>query len=128
MMMSRLNNYEFLLNDISSLKGVGEKTKRLLKKKKINNLFDVLWHLPLEFIDRSKLIDINKIEVGKICTIKVQVKKYNIPRIRNLPNIVKCDDFTGQINIVFFNSREIYIKKILPLNEWVIISGKVNYY
>ena len=126
--MSHSKSYEFLLKDISTLKRVGQKTKKLLKKKKIETLFDVLWHLPQSFVDRSNLININKIEVGKICTIRVQVKKYNIPRIRNLPNTVKCEDSTGQIDIVFFNSREGYLKKILPLNEWVVISGKVNFY
>ena len=126
--MSHSKSYEFLLKDISTLKRVGQKTKKLLKKKKIENLFDVLWHLPQAFVDRSNLININKLEVGKICTIRVQVKKYNIPRIRNLPNTVKCEDSTGQIDIVFFNSREGYLKKILPLNEWVVISGKVNFY
>ena len=126
--MSHSKSYEFLLKDISTLKRVGQKTKKLLKKKKIETLFDVLWHLPQAFVDRSNLININKLEVGKICTIRVQVKKYNIPRIRNLPNTVKCEDSTGQINIVFFNSREGYLKKILPLNEWVVISGKVNFY
>ena len=126
--MSHSKSYEFLLKDISTLKRVGQKTKKILKKKKIENLFDVLLHLPQAFVDRSNLININELEIGKICTIKVQVIKYNIPRIRNLPNTVKCEDSTGKINIVFFNSREGYIKKILPLNEWVIISGKVNFY
>ena len=126
--MSHSKSYEFLLKDISTLKRVGQKTKKILKKKKIDTLFDVLLHLPQAFVDRSNLININELEIGKICTIKVQVIKYNIPRIRNLPNTVKCEDSTGKINIVFFNSREGYIKKILPLNEWVIISGKVNSY
>ena len=126
--MSHSKSYEFLLKDISTLKRVGQKTKKILKKKKIDTLFDVLLHLPQAFVDRSNLININELEIGKICTIKVQVIKYNIPRIRNLPNTVKCEDSTGKINIVFFNSREGYIKKILPLNEWVIISGKVNFY
>jgi len=126
--MSHSKSYEFLLKDISTLKRVGQKTKKLLKKKKIETLFDVLWHLPQAFVDRSNLINISKLQVGTICTIKVQVIKYNIPRIRNLPNTVKCEDSTGKIDIVFFNSREGYIRKILPLNEWVIISGKVNFY
>ena len=126
--MSHSKSYEFLLKDISTLKRVGQKTKKILKKKKIETLFDVLLHLPQAFVDRSNLININELEIGKICTIKVQVIKYNFPRIRNLPNTVKCEDSTGKINIVFFNSREGYIKKILPLNEWVIISGKVNFY
>ena len=45
-----------------------------------------------------------------------------------MPYTVKCEDSTGKIDIVFFNSREGYIRKILPLNKWVIISGKVNFY
>jgi len=126
--MSHSKSYEFLLNDISILKGVGQKTKKILKKKKIENLFDVLWHLPQSYVDRSNLLNVNVLEIGKICTIKVQVKKYNIPRIKRLPNTVRCEDLTGKIDIVFFNSREGYLRKILPLNEWVIISGKVNFY
>ena len=100
--MSHSKNYEFLLKDISILKGVGQKIKKILKKKNIDTLFDIIWHLPQTYIDRSNLINIDKVEIGKICTIKVQVSKYNIPRIRNLPNTVKCQDTTGQIDIVFF--------------------------
>ena len=37
--MINKTNYEYLLSDLSSLKGVGEKTKNLLKKKSINNFF-----------------------------------------------------------------------------------------
>ena len=66
-------------------------------------------------------------KLGKILTIKVIVLKYNFPRIRNLPNKVICGE-NKKIKIVFFNSYEGYIRKILPLNKSVIISGKINYY
>ena len=33
-----------------------------------------------------------------------------------------------KIDIIFFNSREGYIRKVLPLDQWVIISGKVNFF
>ena len=35
---------------------------------------------------------------------------------------------TGLIDCIFFNSYEGYIKKILPLNQEIIISGKIGYY
>ena len=38
------------------------------------------------------------------------------------------EDETGEIDCVFFNSYEGYIRKILPLNENVTISGKINYF
>ena len=65
---------------------------------------------------------------GRVTTIKVKVIKYNFPRIRNLPNRVLCEDEEGKIDIIFFNSREGYIRKILPLNSSVVISGKINYF
>ena len=126
--MNHHKSYEFLLKDISILKGVGKKTKILLRRKQIKTIYDVLWNLPYSYVDRSFLSSLDNLEIGKICTLKVRVDKYNIHRIRNLPITVKCVDQKGQINVVFFNSREGYIKKILPINEWVIISGKINFY
>ena len=118
----------FLLSDINTIKGVGTKTRKYLRKKKIEKIKDLLWDLPYSFIDRSKITNLKKLEIGKISTIKVNVLKYNFPRIRNLPNTVICGSDNKKIKIVFFNSFEGYIKKILPINQTVIISGKVNYY
>ncbi len=123
-----MNNYELLLSDITTIKGIGTKTSNLFKKKNINTIFDLLWSLPYNYIDRTNLVKINELHIGKIQTIKVNVKKYNFPRIRNLPNRVYCEDPTGIIECVFFNSYEGYIRKILPLNETVTISGKIGYY
>jgi len=126
--MKNNKNYEYLLKDLTNLKGVGIKTMEILKKKKINNIFDLLWRLPKSYTDRSETSKINELQVGKIHTIKVIPIKYSFPRIRNLPNRVNCEDETGKIDCVFFNSYEGYIRKILPLNNEVTISGKINYF
>ena len=52
--MENNKNYEYLLKDLTNLKGVGIKTMEILKKKKINNIFDLLWRLPKSYTDRSK--------------------------------------------------------------------------
>ena len=124
--MNNKTNYEYLLSDLSSLKGVGEKTKNLLKKKNINNLFDLLWKLPKSYTDRTLSSKINNLKIGEIQTITIIPQKYNFPRVRNLPNKVLCSDHTGEIDCVFFNSYEGYIKKILPLGKEVTISGKIG--
>ena len=64
--------------------------------------------------------------IGDNQTITVIPQKYSFPRIRNLPNRVQCFDETGQMDCVFFNSFEGYIRKILPLGKNVTISGKVG--
>ena len=65
----------------------------------------------------QKFSELNQLEIGKIQTIKVIVKKLNFPRIRNLPNRIMCEDDTGKIDIIYFNSREGYLRKIFPLNK-----------
>ena len=126
--MKNLNKNSFLFKDISSIKGVGKTLEKYLKNKKVDKVKDLLLDLPYEVIDRSEITSLDKLEIGKITTIQVTVKKYNFPRIRNLPNKVICSDENNKINIIFFNSREGYIRKILPLNKQVIISGKINFY
>ncbi len=119
---------DFIFNDVNKLKGVGPQLSKYLKKKKIEKIKDIILNLPYSETDRSKLYKLNELEIGRIQTIKVIVKKLNFPRVRSLPNKIICEDETGKINIVYFNSREGYLRKIFPVNEWVIISGKINYF
>ena len=126
--MTILKNKDDLFKNISYLKGVGPKLSKYLKNKRIEKINDLLWHFPYSSTDRSNMSTLDKLEVGKIQTIKVKVLKYNFPRVRNLPNKVICEDDFGKIDIVFFNSREGYIRAILPINKWVLISGKINFY
>jgi len=119
------NTYKYLLSDIKYLKGVGLKTSNMLKRKKISNIFDLLWRLPKSYTDRTKSTKICDLKIGEIQTITLIPYKYNFPRIRNLPNRIYCRDETGEMDCVFFNSYEGYIRKILPLNKEVTISGKI---
>ena len=121
-------NYEYLLSDLSLLKGVGTKTSNLLKKKKINTIFDLLWKLPKSYTDRSLSSKIKDLKIDQVQTITIIPLKYSFPRVRNLPNRVLCKDDSGEIDCVFFNSYEGYIKKILPIGKEVTISGKIKYF
>ena len=118
----------FIFSAVNNLKGVGPQLSKYLKKKRIEKIKDIVLNLPYSDTDRSKIYKLNELEVGKIQSIKVSVKKLNFPRVRNLPNKIICEDETGKIDIVYFNSREGYLRKLFPLNEWVIISGKINYF
>ena len=123
-----MNDHEYLLSNIQNIKGIGKKTSQLFKRKNINTIFDLLWHLPTSKIENSKVTKIGDIQIGKLQTIKLTPLKYNFPRIRRLPNRVICRSNDIKIDCVFFNSYEGYIKKILPLNTEIIISGKINFF
>ncbi len=117
---------DIIFNDVKKLKGVGKQLSKYLKNKKIEKVKDILLNLPYSETDRSKIVGIKNLEIGKTQTIKVFVKKLNFPRLRNLPNKIICSDKTDDIQIVYFNSREGYLRKLFPVNEWVIVSGKVT--
>ena len=126
--MDNKSNYKYLLSDLTALKGVGVKTTNLLKKKKINNIFDLLWKLPKSYTDRSLSSKIKDLRIGEVQTITIIPKKYSFPRVRNLPNRVLCSDETGEIDCIFFNSFEGYVRKILPIGKEITVSGKIGYF
>ncbi len=123
-----MHDYEYFLSSIKNIKGIGKKTAQLFLKKKILNIFDLLWHMPTSKIVTSKTVDIDDLQIGKTQSIQLIPTKYNFPRIRNLPNRVNCLSSGKKIDCIFFNSYEGYIKKILPINHEVIIFGKIGYY
>ncbi len=123
-----MNNYEYLLSDISVLKGVGKTLASNFRKKNINSIFDLILYSPSKYTDRSQETKIKDLHIGKVQTLTVLVEKYNFPRIRNLPNKVICSDETGKLDCIFFNSYEGYIKKILPINKYITLSGKINFF
>jgi len=126
--MTNKSNYEYLLSDLTKIKGVGAKTTNLLKKKKINNIFDLLWKLPKSYTDKSNSTKIKDLKIGENQTVTVVPKKYSFPRVRNLPNKVSCSDETGEIDCIFFNSYEGYVRKILPLGKEITIYGKIGFF
>ncbi len=119
---------DIIFEDVKKLKGIGKQLAAYLKNKKIEKVKDIILNLPYSETDRSKIVKLNKLEIGKIQTIEVKVVKLNFPRIRNLPNKIICEDDTGKIEITYFNSREGYLRKIYPINKFIIISGKVSFF
>ena len=126
--MKSLNKNSLLFQKVTTLRGIGKKLEKYLKNKKIEKVKDLILDIPYEIVDRSVITPLDKLEIGKITTIEVLVEKYNFPRIRNLPNRIICSNNNKKIDIVFFNSKEGYIRKVLPIGTVVVISGKINFY
>ena len=76
---------DIIFCDVDKLKGIGKKLSKYLKNKRIEKVKDILLNLPYSETDRSQLVDLKGLQIGKIQTIKVIVKKYirsNCIRIR----------------------------------------------
>ena len=87
--MNLPNIQDFLTKNISTLSGVGAKTKKLLKKKKIEKVSDLLWNFPQGYTDRSNLQTLENLEIGKITTIRVKVIKSTVQSLLTIQNTKK---------------------------------------
>ena len=105
LVMTIFKNKDDLFKSVSFLKGVGQKLGKYLKNKKIERINDLLWHFPYSSTDRSNMTSIDKLEAGKIQTIKVRVLSITFQELE----ICQVQLYVG-MNLVklisFFNSRE----------------------
>ena len=71
--MNIIDKNFFLFSDVEEIPGVGKKISTYLKKKKIEKVNDLLWDLPYSITDRTNSTTLDKLEVGKIFTVKIKV-------------------------------------------------------
>lgn len=132
--MSRPEILYPLFSDASSLSGVGPQFRANLERLIGTNarVQDLLWHLPVGIIDRRQMPSIHAMEEGQIVTCLVEVQSYHgderASKYRKTPFRVTVYNETGFMDLVFFQARIDYLKKILPLKERRVISGKIERY
>lgn len=118
-----------LFRGLTVLPAVGPKSAKLIEKLIGGvRVLDLLFHAPIDFIDRRASPQISHAPNGKIATIKVRVDKYHPNTRKSLPFRVTCSDDSGAISLVFFHANKGWVEKQLPLHQHVIISGKVEYF
>ncbi len=112
---------------ITTLSGIGPRISALLEKLiGGSKILDLLFHAPIDFIDRRFSCPIAQAPNGRIITIKVHIDQHFPNSRKSLPYRVKCSDESGSISLVFFHAKKAWIEKQLPLNQDIIISGKVE--
>lgn len=115
--------------ETTSLPGVGARIAANLEKVAGKRILDLLWHLPVDIIDRSATPSLEDIKFDQIATIEVTVGKHDaVPSRSRKPYRVWCHDDTGIISLVFFHPRRDYIEKQLPEGQKRLISGKIEIY
>lgn len=116
-----------LFSDISSIKGVGSKTLKLLTKLiDSSTIRDLIFHLPSNIIDRSYCPKLNEIQTGRICAVKVKIIEHMAPKNKHQPYKVLVSDGTENLTLIFFKVYADSIAKNLPIGAFRYISGKIE--
>lgn len=109
------------------IKGVGQKRAVALQKAGIETLIDLLYHFPLRYLDRSNLVKIAQLPIGKEVTFVGRVISVDVVRGRREYLQVLVGDDSGFIYCIWFNGIQ-YMKKVFKRGELVAFSGKVDYF
>jgi ATP-dependent DNA helicase RecG len=117
-----------LFAQVTSLPGIGPRWGKLVEKLAGPLVVDLLWHLPFAVVDRRNAPEVAKAKAGEIATLTVTIDEHLVPRNPRQPYRVWCSDETGRLCLTYFNGREDYLKKLLPVGEVRVVSGKVDLY
>lgn len=127
--MSRPFDLDPVFRALTALPGVGPKNAQLFEKLLGGpKVLDLLWHMPIDFIDRRFSPRVVDAPEGRIATMELTVVSHAPNARRGLPYRVKARDDSGEILLVFFHANKGWIEKQLPEGEQVIVSGKIEYY
>ena len=131
----------YLFSPITRVKSVGGATAEALvrllpaatavSQSTVPIVRDLLFHLPVGIVDRSMTYPLSEVPDGVVATFVVTVELHQPPprgRYGKVPYKVICGNDTGDITLVFFGSRDEYVRQSLPVGQQRVISGRVEYF
>lgn len=123
-----------LFASVTALSGIGPKVgklyDRLLGREDGARVLDLLFHMPTGAIDRSARPKLRDVVPGTVATVAVTIDRHRAPppgRSR-APYLIYASDDTGDLVITYFNTRNDYLDKLLPVGEVRYVSGTVATY
>ena len=88
---------------IKELRGVGPQLSQKLSKLGINNLQELLFHLPLRYIDRTKITPIGSLQPLTDVVLEGQIRASDLVFGRRRSLVCKLQDNTGTTVLRFFH-------------------------
>lgn len=92
-----------LNHSLSTLKGIGPAMEDRLNQLGIYSLFDLLFHLPFRYEDRTRVIPIATLNNGQSAVIEAEVEHCRIQLGKKRSLVVSINDGSGSINLRFFH-------------------------
>ena len=114
--------------DLSSLPGVGPKVRPVLARLIGGETWlDLLFHLPVSWIDRRNRATIDLAQVGEVATITGTVDKLEHARA-TFPARIRLRDDTGYITLTYFHAKRQWLERTFKIGETIIASGLIGDY
>ena len=88
---------------VTALKGVGEAMAEKLAKVGLENLQDVLFHLPLRYQDRTRVVPIGALRPGQDAVIEGVVSGADVVMGKRRSLVVRMGDGSGVLSLRFYH-------------------------
>ncbi len=111
---------------IESLTGIGSKNAKLLNHLCGNKIIDLIWHLPINVVDRRYTVPLMYAQPNRIWTGVIYVKEHIIPASKKQPYKIVVIDGKTDLVLNFFKYYKDSLQKSLPIGSQKAISGKLE--
>ena len=115
-----------LFSQLESLPNVGPRITKSFTQISVERPRDLIYHFPYTVIDRSHCDTIRYAKTNQVVTVLVTVLNHRSPANKRATYRIDVEDAEKKFQVVFFNSNQDYLKRILPIGEQRIISGKLE--
>ncbi len=127
--MARPFSLDPLFRALTTLPGVGPRNAKLFEKLTGGQkVLDLIFHLPIDVIDRRFSPKIKEIPDGRVVTLALTVDGHQPNEQRGKPYRIRCRDETGFIMLVYFNASRDWLKKQYPDGAEIVVSGRAEYF
>ena len=117
-----------LFAEIAALKGIGPALAKPLDRLGLSRVVDVLFHLPTGSVTRHRVERLDDAVPGETVAIVVTPVDYRSRGPRSPLNVQAVDVSGDYLALTYFGSNTGYARKLLPLGEPRLVSGKLELY
>jgi ATP-dependent DNA helicase RecG len=115
-----------LFAEVEVLKGIGPALAKPLHRLRLDRVVDILFHLPVSWIDRKRVETLDEADVGQVIIALLTARDYR--QGGRGPLRIFAEDGQGNyVTLTYFNNPG-WGKKQLPLGEARIVSGRLDRY
>lgn len=115
------------ISELQYLKGIGPRRAQTLASYHIHTPAQLLDFFPRKYIDRSRIIPLNKLQPEHEVTVMGRIEATGVRRMRKPSFYIVISDESGILEAVWFNSVN-FFKDVFKVGDWVSLSGKVSFY
>ena len=116
-----------LFAEVEVLKGIGPQLAKPLKRLGLERIVDILFHLPVGWVERKRVELLDEQDAGRIISVAVTPVDYRQSGGRGPFRVRAADKAGNSLTLTYFNNPG-WAKKQLPLGEPKLVSGRLDLY